>query len=288
MTGEKRSIRLGVALSVPGLELADAITYAGRLEAAGVDTIGVGEATWDGYVSAAAMAVATRSTRIMSAVASWHHPPALAARAAARVHGLAPGRYVLGLGAGVPNTRDQQARPLSRMRSYLAAVRGDMAFPGLPVHLAAARPGMARLAGEVADGVLISRVHTIDWLRKVIAPAVEDGEKTSSRRIERGVLVRCAVTDDREAAIRSLRDEVSRSSPQLLTEVAAVGAREPSEAEHLSDGFVSEMCVVGAPEECYQQIRRYEGLVDWISLFPGGDPVPRTAVDTVVEMIERL
>src|SRR5271169_3810971 len=123
---------------------------------------------------------------VVPAVRMWT-PLALAAQAATLAQ-LSSGRFVLGLGTGgygpgfwasvgLPD------RPIAVMREYVTEVRGLLAgqrvtagpvanaspgwprsaslgvpadLPPAPVYLAALGPQMLRLAGEVADGVLLN------------------------------------------------------------------------------------------------------------------------------------
>src|SRR5918997_6968858 len=101
--------------------------------------------------------------------------------------------------------------PVPRMREYIAALRtiwaawqegsrlrfvGDyyrhtlmtpMFSPpahewgGPPVHLAAVGPGMTRLAGEIADGLLAHGFTTARYLRERTLPALEEGLAAAGR-----------------------------------------------------------------------------------------------------------
>jgi alkanesulfonate monooxygenase SsuD/methylene tetrahydromethanopterin reductase-like flavin-dependent oxidoreductase (luciferase family) len=125
----------------------------------------------------------------------------------ARSVALATGHPVIaGFGPGAPAFQQNllgapYGKPLAVARQYLTAVRrlldGDVvdmdgpeytfqaqlapaAAPRVDVGLGVLRPGMARLAGEVADAV-ITWLTPPSYLREVIVPAVEEGMARAGR-----------------------------------------------------------------------------------------------------------
>lgn len=297
-------MRIGLALGVAGLPLAAAGPLAARAERAGADTLCVGEAWDDSFAAATVVALASRRARVMTAVTTWSRPPVATAVGAVTVDEVAAGRFALGLGT-MPAawSRDRYgidpSRPLGRMREYVEVVRGAVAatpaeplhhdgewfpvrhYPGtprargpVPVHLAATRPGMARLAGEIADGVLVNVVHTPRWLTDVLLPALQEGEACAGRRVERGVMVRTALHDGSPAGrIRALQDarrslELYRGVP-YLAEVAASEGVDLHATPEPPDEIVRALAVVGTVEEVRDALlERYHGLVDWVELTP--------------------
>jgi alkanesulfonate monooxygenase SsuD/methylene tetrahydromethanopterin reductase-like flavin-dependent oxidoreductase (luciferase family) len=294
-------MRLGLALGVARLPLGESARLAGRAEAAGFDLVCAGEAAYDSFASATLLATATRKAGVMTAVSTWARSPVLASTAAATVDAVSGGRFTLGLGT-MPAawSRDFHGvdpdRPLARMREYVDVVRGALAahsgrtldadgefYPvrgwsrwepppreDLPVHLAATRPGMARLAGEVADGVLANVVHTRRWLAEVLVPAVAAGEERrgDGRRVVRGVMVRCLVhgSGERPWALDALRPSLALYQPvPYFTAVVEHAGLSPAD---LSDDLVRAMCVVGTADEVAEQLGAYAGLVDWVELTP--------------------
>ncbi|MCA9830130.1 MAG: LLM class F420-dependent oxidoreductase [Dehalococcoidia bacterium] len=117
--------------------------------------------------------------------------PATLAQSAASVADIAPGRFVLGIGSGsAPIVETWNgltfARPALRVREMATFLRQALAgervvFEGktfsvngyrlsrvpsrpVPIHIAALREGMLRVAGEVGDGV------TLNWLAATDVP----------------------------------------------------------------------------------------------------------------------
>jgi probable F420-dependent oxidoreductase len=146
----------------------------------------------DGFTPLAVVGMAT-GLRVGIAIANvFTRGPATLAISAAGIAEIAPGRFCLGLGAGSEpiveawngGRFDRPARRVREMVRFLrAALAGErVIFRGetfavdgfrlsrpleqpVPIHVAALRPGMLRLAGEVADGVVLN------WLSADDVPA---------------------------------------------------------------------------------------------------------------------
>ncbi|GAA0944773.1 TIGR03617 family F420-dependent LLM class oxidoreductase [Actinocorallia libanotica] len=74
-----------------------------------------------------------------------------------------------------------------------------------PVHLAGVRPWMCRMIGEVADGVKVHPLHTLDYLDTVVRPNLEAGRAAVGRTVddlEVVIPVMTAVADDEESLRR--------------------------------------------------------------------------------------
>ena len=314
-------MRLALTLCVSGLPLGENSRLAAQAERAGFTTLCVGENGYDSLVGAGMIASATATARVMTAVTTWVRPPVTTALAAATIDELARGRFVLGLGT-MPErwNRDyfgiEPAQPLARMREYVECVRGALrSGPGDPfhfagrffqvagyerpvrtarqdvaVHLAATRPGMMRLAGEVADGVLVNVIHTMGWLGDVLLPALTAGEaRSGGRRAERGVMVRCVPHGNRPEDRRRGWD-IARASlaPYLAVPyLADVLAHEGWSTAEVTDPMVAQLCVVGTVAEVCASLARYDRLVDWILLAPPRDLEPvdmRRTYDCLLEV----
>src|SRR5256714_5348427 len=136
--------------------------------------------TWAYDITVLLAEAAARTTRIMlgtGILGIWNRSAATIAMAAATLHAMSGGRFVLGLGASTPQLAEGLhdtpfTPPVPRMRRLVAQIRallrGDRIplevttsaralklnlppAPGLPIHVAALGDAMTRLAGEVAD-----------------------------------------------------------------------------------------------------------------------------------------
>ncbi|MFD6288336.1 LLM class flavin-dependent oxidoreductase [Streptomyces sp. NPDC060205] len=226
--------RLKVGIRVPPCDRADRIVRTvRRAEELGFDSAWFPDSQllWrDVFTTLTAAALGTEQIDLGTAVtnlATRH--PAVIASAARSVAELAPGRFTLGLGVG-----DSSVAPVGLRRSTTAEMREGLTVlrtllngdeweftgpggtvrsrlrdphPAIPLHLAASGPRNLRLAGEVADGViLLSGVSP-----RTLAGAmdrVREGARAAGRVAEAvplTVSAYCEVTDDIEAAARRIK-----------------------------------------------------------------------------------
>ncbi|HTX07859.1 MAG TPA: LLM class flavin-dependent oxidoreductase [Solirubrobacteraceae bacterium] len=162
--------------------------------------------------------------------------PAQLGKAAVTLQEASAGRFVLGLGVSQPQALERwhgvtSGPPLATARDALAIVRavvagettdhhGDVSRshgfrlevsplpPPVPLYLGAMKPRMLSLAGEAADGVLLS------WESPVAVAHAADRVAAAAAAAGRGrpsiaVYLRVAIEADRSAARRVLADEVA-------------------------------------------------------------------------------
>ncbi|HXH81386.1 MAG TPA: LLM class F420-dependent oxidoreductase [Candidatus Tectomicrobia bacterium] len=148
----------------------------------------------DGFTPLAVVAGAT-GLRVGIAIANvFTRGPATLAISAAGLAELAPGRFCLGVGAGSQPIVEAWnggvfREPATRVREYVQVLRAALGgervvFSGktvrvdgfrlsrpparpVPIHVAALRPGMLRVAGEVGDGVVLNWLAADDVPRAV-------------------------------------------------------------------------------------------------------------------------
>lgn len=293
-------MRVGVVVGVAGLPLRESVELARAAEASGCTTVAAGDATYDSFATAAAIAGATSTARVMTSVTTWTRPPVTTATAALTLMELAGGRFDLGLGT-MPEAWNRDyfgidpQHAVARMREYVECVRGAFSATNerqfshesryfsvrgfgrnwpvppparLQIHLAATRPRMARLAGEVADGVLYNVIHTRDWLRDVLAPAVAEGERTRGVRVERGVMIRVVVyrPGRRDDALEQARIAVAPYLPvPYLATVLQHHGWSPADA---TTRALEELVQIGTAAELPEKLSAYGDVVDWLLLAP--------------------
>jgi 5,10-methylenetetrahydromethanopterin reductase len=213
----------------------DAIPELARLaEAHGFDCAWGGEANnKDPTVMLSAIAAVTTRLKIGSAI--YHilgRTPATLALQAVGLDELSGGRFLLGIGSSNPTIAKWHGqsfdRPLSRVHEYIeitrAAMRGEklnfagkyfsaqnfkMAFKPsgrvVPIYLAAFGPKMTRLAGRIADGVLINMANPAEIRRiveEVKSGAEEAGKDPSSLEII--CKIRCSIAPNYHVAREAL------------------------------------------------------------------------------------
>ncbi|HEY8514464.1 MAG TPA: LLM class flavin-dependent oxidoreductase [Candidatus Binatia bacterium] len=189
----------------------------------------------DPFVVAAAAAAVTSRVRIGTAVIpAYTRTPPVIAGAAASCAELAPGRFILGIGASSENIVQNWSgipfrRPLTRVRETVTTVRQILAGertnfsgrtlsshgyrllmrtpqPPIPIHVGALMPPMLELAGEIADGVTLNMmpVEVVPrMIEHIRAGAARAGKDPSSLEIV--ARFQTCVTDDKASARAVLR-----------------------------------------------------------------------------------
>jgi 5,10-methylenetetrahydromethanopterin reductase len=218
----------------------DGVEYVRLAEAAGFDAVWQADSRLvrDAVVPMAAFAAATERIKVGSGVIDiWTRNAARLASTFSTLDDLAPGRILCGLGAWwdplAAKVGIQRSQPLTAMREVVAAVRGLLAnqqvtiegtrvrldgveldyvyqprrAKDVPIYIGATGMQMMRLAGEIADGVVLN--YLVDPSYNAMAmEALAEGAAKAGRRIEdvdRPQLVVCSVDADRQAALDAAR-----------------------------------------------------------------------------------
>jgi alkanesulfonate monooxygenase SsuD/methylene tetrahydromethanopterin reductase-like flavin-dependent oxidoreductase (luciferase family) len=247
-----------------------------------------------------AYALASSRIRVGTGVVPiYSRTPATMAQTAATIDELSGGRFTLGLGVShrpvVEAWHGQSIdHPAAEMREYAAIVRailrGEDPPPGekwqtsfhlagldprpsLPIYIAALSPAMLRLAGEIADGVVLWLCNP-SYIRDVVVPEVRRGRERAGLTLDGFDIVAAvpaACTDDREAAYAAMRRDlltyfglpfyramIERSG--FGADIAAYdGANGDLEAMQaaISDAFLEELTAVGDSSTVVAGIERY-------------------------------
>jgi alkanesulfonate monooxygenase SsuD/methylene tetrahydromethanopterin reductase-like flavin-dependent oxidoreductase (luciferase family) len=162
-----------------------------------------------------------------------------------------------------------------------------LAGGGPPVVLAAVQQGMLRLAGRCADGVIFNPASTPWYCREYAFGHLEAGATAAGRTLAdvgRIVCGRCAVAADRSVAHdwarRSIveygRYPVHQFVYQLhgfgqeAGEIVAAMGRDDLQAalNAVTDEMLETFAIAGTPDEARAALRRWDGLVDTVSLMP--------------------
>ncbi len=304
-----------------GASPAEIGTLARSAEEAGFSCLWAPELYRSATIPLAIAAGATERIEIATGIAlAFTRSPFVLALEALDLDELSGGRMVLGLGAGVRRLNERWHAvsaydpPVPRMRDHIAAFREivsalaagrdarsqgryvDIHVAGyrrnvavnrerIPVWLAAVMPGMARLAGEVADGFLDHPITTPDWLREHLLPRIESGAQRADRARPQvaGGLVVASSADDPAAARRAAACTVGfyatvktyeplfqehgfeRRLPVIRRAFMDGGEEYLAEAvgEEMTDCFAA----AGTPDQVRRRALAYEGLVDrlWVT-----------------------
>jgi alkanesulfonate monooxygenase SsuD/methylene tetrahydromethanopterin reductase-like flavin-dependent oxidoreductase (luciferase family) len=303
VTASTRAEQGPLGCAIPPFESFDAAVRLARLaDELGYDSVNLSHiAARDSFSVAAALAARTdRVTLGTSVVPIYTRSPAAMAQAAATVDDVSGGRFRLGIGVGHRETMgawhgQEIGRPTAEMREYLTIVRAilegkppphgerwasSFAFrgfaprPNLAIYQAALSPAMLRLAGEIADGVVLWATPA-DYVRDVVVPEVAAGRARAGKPADGFDIlaaVPSAVVDgDPATAFDGIRTELHRyfGLPfyRAMFEAAGFGAdlaaydnsAPDAEAQKLaiSDAFISHLCAFGDEDAVRRGVQRY-------------------------------
>jgi alkanesulfonate monooxygenase SsuD/methylene tetrahydromethanopterin reductase-like flavin-dependent oxidoreductase (luciferase family) len=292
----------GTFISV-GKSLEHAIARAKRADALGYDSIYVTHiAARDSLAVLMAYAAATERVRFGSGVLPiYSRTPVATAQTAATIDEYSHGRMVLGLGVSHQVTVENWygtriEKPVKAMREYVAVLRacfrgddppqGDIfrtafRFMGyqpraeLPIYIAGLSPKMLRLAGEVADGVVLWLCNP-DYIRDVVVPEVKTGREQAGKGLEGFDIVAAvpaAVSEDKSATYAVMRSELITywSLPFYRAMIERSGFADDIAAfdeamtagdtqlalAGISDRFIEDLTAVGSAEEVRSGVARY-------------------------------
>jgi probable F420-dependent oxidoreductase len=198
-------------------DLRAAASQAQKAEDAGYDAAWAEETSHDPFLRLTIAAEHTERLELGTSIAvAFARSPMTTANVGWDLNDYSQGRFLLGLGSQIkPHIEKRYSMPWShpapRMREFISAMRaiwdcwqngtkldfrGDFythtlmtpffqpaanQFGGPKVFLAAVGEGMTRVAGEVADGLLVHSFTTERYLREVTLPTVEAGLASSGR-----------------------------------------------------------------------------------------------------------
>lgn len=188
------------------------------VEAAGVDGLWTAETSHDPFLPLAVAAEHTGRVELGTAVAvAFARSPVAVAATAWDLARQSRGRFILGLGTQLRAHVERRfgmpwsGRPVAQLREYVTVLRaaweawqtgsrpsfrgehyrftlmspffdpGPIDHPAIPIYLAGVGAGMTRLAGEVADGLIVHPLHSRAYLADVVLPAVRAGAVTAGR-----------------------------------------------------------------------------------------------------------
>lgn len=290
--------RLGLVIgsSVGPEHIAGATRDADR---AGFDDVWLAEDFFfTGGISGANTALAASPTITvgLGVVSALVRHPALLAMEIATTSRAYPGRFVPGIGLGVPAWMRQMdllpSSPLSAVRECLLSVRrlldGEeltestglfkfdqvkLVYPRLepiPLYLGAIGPKMLELSGQVADGSILSVAAGVDyirWARQRIDAGRERAQRTDHHQVT--VFAIYAVDSDAARAKSEARTTLAfykaAGGRNALTDVAGISddleamiekGGAAAVAAGMPDRWVEELTVSGSPEEVAAKIRR--------------------------------
>lgn len=300
--------------------MAEFVELAREGEAAGMDSMYTVEAGRSAFVSAAAVIAATERVTVGTYIANaYAREPWLTAIAARDLDEMSGGRFTLGLGTGNRHFNEwymgvDDFRPLGKLRDYIEIVRSAVAGragepvcyegehhrirwrasweptrPSIPVYLSASGPKMVRLAGQVADGVGVGVMSSVEFMRDIVRPAAQQAAADAGRdSASVGFLMGSflSVNDDEELARNAAKATICGlfhpvPHPYYDSQLRQLGYADFADAATrlmpegqmreaiglVPDEVVDTMTITGTPAQCASRIADYSGLTAEIILF---------------------
>lgn len=307
-----------VSVAVAGSTPAEIAAFATEAEAAGVDSVWAIELFRSAFTQATFLATQTERADVGTGIAWAFTRSAMSiAMSAMDIDEISGGRFRLGLGAGVKALNErwhnaEYGRPAPHLRETIEAVRTivhaaanqepvryegtyhDLDIRGwvrstpppraeIPIYCAAVQKGMARIAGDVADGMLGHPMCSADWIEQQLIPAYEEGLARSARdrsSFKHIASICCAIDEDEEAALDAARRTVAFyatvKSYLPLYELHGFGAEAAAAAEAfkrgdvgavpaaIPDAMVERFCAVGPSDKVRRRVAEIAERVDGI------------------------
>ncbi|WP_342643841.1 LLM class flavin-dependent oxidoreductase [Rhodoligotrophos ferricapiens] len=256
------------------------------------------------YVGLTAVALNTKSLKIGTGVTDpYSRHPAITAAAMATLDEVSNGRAVLGLGTGGAGFKElglERVLPIAAMRETVTMIhalqRGEkvtsqgkvVSIDGgrfnfkpvrdhIPVYFATHGPQMTRLAGEIADGVLIANTlnpKAFDFYVGKLNEGLAKAQR-SPDSLDIGLRVEACIDDDDEKALEVMRrrvasrlisqyphwdylDELGITLPEAFVELAKMeGGHDVSRAASLMPlEVVESMVLAGNPKRVSEQLAK--------------------------------
>ncbi len=277
-----------------------------------------------------AYAMRTQRIRLGTGVVPiYTRTPATMAQTSVTIDELSGGRFTLGIGVShrpvVEGWYGQTIdKPASEMREYVAIVRailrgedppegekwrtgfhlmGVDTRPNLPIYVAALSPRMLRLAGEIADGVILW-LCAPDYIRDVVVPEVRAGREKAGRTLDGFDIVAAVpsgMVDDTGVAWSAMRRDLltyfslpfyramiegSGFGEEIAAFDAAAGAGDGDAMQAaISDAFLTALTAVGDADAVRAGVQRY---LDAGATSPCVGPIPGTDFEATLHAAASL
>lgn len=311
---------------------ADAVAFAAEARRLGFDGVFTAETAHDPFLPIAAAASATNDLDYGTAIAvAFARSPMVTAMVAWDLAAATNGRFILGLGTQIKAhiTRRfsmEWGAPGPRLREYIEAIRAiwhawqhgaSLNFRGTfyqhtlsapffepeplphdlpPIYIAGVGPYMARVAGEVCDGLHVHPFHTVRYIDEVIIPNIARGAAARDRSpgavaLATSVLVATgsspeAITANRRAVARQIAFYASTPAYRRvldlhgwdvgpeLTRLSMRGEWDAM-ADLVPDSMIDAIAVTATVEDLGPAIRaRYGDRLARVSLYALDVPLP--------------
>jgi len=171
---------------------------------------------------------------------------------------------------------------------------GPIDYPGIPIYIAGVNTGLARLAGECADGFHLHSFHSMRYLEEVLKPAIAQGAAHAGRSRSDVHIVTSAfvVTSPEEDLFVRSQIAFYASTPSYRPVMALHGWEETAQQlsalasrgewaampRLISQEMLETFAVVAAPEELAERLKaRYVGKIERLGIYTPFFPGERDA-----------
>lgn len=298
------------------------VDWARKYESAGFDSLWQAELTNSALIPLAGVAPSTSTIKIGAGVVlAFNHSPVMLALQALDLDVLAGGRFILGLGAADQHRNNNWyagrdgGKPVSQMREYVQVLRlvmdkigagGKLEYNGtfyhidaknffvrpippartrVPIYIAAVKPRMTAMAGELCDGLIGNPLFSSRHVREKILPPLKTGLDRAGRdRSDVEVLGQCFVIIEQDLATAyriaagamlfsiwaGAYDEIfaAHGFSETVCQVRELGdAGEKAEGlDLIPRELIDAFCAVGPIDRVQGRLSERKGLLDTIIL----------------------
>jgi 5,10-methylenetetrahydromethanopterin reductase len=306
--------RLGIGFTGVPYNVNQIVTYAKKAESAGFESIWIAEDYFlrDAITTLTAVALSTNSIKLGTGVINpYTRSPVLIAQTIATLDEISAGRAFLAIGTGVPSLIEQAGirfeKPLQRIKDSVKIIRqlltGEIiTYDGLTmkisevklgynpyfkllgsftplrnkimIYVAAIGPKMLELAGQIADGVLLTAGCSPHYVRNAIhyikLGADKAGRNYNEIDIAGFILTSLPNGHGSRMALRGFLSYVLAYSPTEYLKLSGVSEEEIAQIKNaffekgmeeaagmITDEILSDFAVVGDADTCLSIIEEY-------------------------------
>lgn len=321
-------------LLIPDRKIMEIVHLSKQAEESGFDYVWIADENFyrDVYITLTAIALNTSKVKLGPGCTNpYTRHPAITALTMATLNNLSNGRAVLAIGRGGLNILNPLcidiSKPLSTLREFIDVfkriVKGELVdYEGeviklrgvklafkhtnkIPIYVASMGPKTLRLAGEIADGVLLPSVPP-EYVR-IALENIEEGCVRSGRELKEldiACSVISSISSSHEKAFRLAKpylvyclavmpDQVLESVGMSRRDVMPIVKALPNEkkaVEEVTDEMVEKFAIAGDIEDCMKRIREYTdaGVTQLVFSAPLGEDMGETIKSLGMELSRRF